>query len=77
MTERPLHVVRSSDDAIRQARAARGARIDKLGVDRSRWAGAVMPRWCVEAEAREPRFAAIRAEVMLKDRIDAWRRLFR
>ena len=76
MSMRALHEVHDENYGIRKQMLERAARIDKLGVDRSRWTGTVMPRWSPEAEAREERLAAIRADLSLADRIQAWRRLF-
>lgn len=76
MTERAFRSLDHPDDLLRQARAVRGARIDKLGVDRSRWAG-IMPReWSGEAESKERDLRLARAEVTIAERTDAWRRLF-
>ena len=74
----PLHLVASDAERTRilVARAVRAAKIDKLGVDRSVMLLVPTQGWSVEAEAREPRFASIRADQTITTRMDAWRHLF-
>ena len=62
-------------DRIRQERAARTARVDEFSVDRSRLHGLVLP-WSPEAEAREQKYEAIRRDVTLVERVEAWRVFF-
>lgn len=75
--DRAIHLV-SDTDRTRwlTLRAARGARIDKLSVDRSRYQGLPRHIWCPEAQAAEPKLQAIREETTLADRMAAWRELF-
>jgi len=74
----PLRVVSDPEHArLLRERAERTARIDALGVDRSRYAGLPVGRWSVEAQAPEQQLGAARAELTLADRIAAWRELFR
>lgn len=71
-----LRVLDHPDDLLRQERAARGARIDKLAVDRSRPLNSMLPRWSVEAQAAESKWEQYRSELTLMDRMNAYRVLF-
>lgn len=69
-----LRIITSVEEARTvQARAARNARIDKLGVDRSLYKR--MPSWdrCVEAQAPEKRLGVRRDTVTFDEYLDAWR----
>ena len=73
-----LYVVHKHEESygIRTELVQRAARIDALGVDRSRLP-TVLQRWSPEAEAREESLTARRVDVTLADRIEAWRQFFR
>lgn len=58
-------------------RMMRGARIDKLCVDRSRYKALPVGHWSVEAQTYEPQLEAARAELTIADRMTAWRALFK
>jgi len=60
------------ESAILQERAARGARIDKLDVDRSHLIGAPLQHWSPEAESREPKFEEIRSTTSLAEKMEVW-----
>jgi hypothetical protein len=69
-----LRIISSPEEARTiQTRAARNARIDKLGVDRSQYRR--MPSWerCIEAQAPEKRLSAEKAGVTFDEYLDAWR----
>ncbi len=72
-----LHAVYAEHYGIRKELADRGARIDALAVDRSRFLNAPMPRWSEEAMSREPKWEAYRQDVTMRERAEAWRELFR
>lgn len=74
---RPMRIISSPEDRTRMERAARGARIDKLSVDRSRYLALPIGRMSPEAMERDGRFEAIRSDTTVADRIAAWRTLFR
>ena len=66
-----LRLVRAADTM--NQRQARAARIEALGVDRSRLDGISVPRWCPEADAGEQRWAHARAKATAAERVEAWR----
>jgi hypothetical protein len=72
-----LHLIASPEDAQKvQTRAARNARIDRIGVDRSChdvYRGKALPAWSEEANRREPALATRRTELTLEQRLEAWR----
>jgi hypothetical protein len=76
-TARPFRVLTHPDDLLRQERAARAARIDKLGVDRTRHREKLVLRdWSPEADRGEQRVEGYRLDATAEDKIDAWRQLF-
>lgn len=71
-----IRLLRSPEDhTIIQTRAARNARIDALGVDRSRFK--VMPiwHWSPEADKGEEKPRIVRAEVTFDEQLAAWRQI--
>ncbi len=71
-----IRLIHTPEDAATvQARAARNARIDALGVDRSRFKLMPVWHWCLEAQAPERALARDRADATFDERLDAWRRI--
>ena len=73
----PLQAVHNENYAIRRDVIARAERIDKLSVDRSRFASVPLARWSAEAEeAGELSLQAERAALTEADRWQARKALF-
>ena len=71
-----LRVVHEENYLARREVLERGRRIDALSVDRSRFEK--MPTYLCspDMDAREGRFAQVRAETTVSEKMAAWRALF-